>query len=246
MGETTIINLSRLMALERKLDVVANNVANSDTVGFRARQPTFQEYLSPAKEGEEPSKKERPISLVDAGLSFTDTSRGAIKLTGNSLDIAINGEAYFVVKTEQGDQYTRDGSFTLDGAGRLVTGDGKPVMTESGVLTVPLREGDITICADGAISNKKGVLGRLRLVSFDGVQSLRPSGANLLRTDRPPVAVRPGSVQLVAGALEKSNVQPVFEMSRLSEMTRSYEMASGLLKNSQNPDDLNKLANVPE
>lgn len=245
MGETTIINLSRLMALQRKLDVVANNVANSDTTGFRAKQPTFQEYLSPSKDSE-PSKKDRPVSLVDAGLSFTDTSRGAIKLTGNPLDVAINGEAYFVVQTEQGDHYTRDGSFTLDSAGRLVTGDGKPVMTESGVLNVPQREGDIAIGADGTISNKKRILGRLRLVSFDGVESIRPSGANLLRTDRPPVVVSPGSVQLVAGALEKSNVQPIFEMSRLSEMTRSYEMVSGLLKNSQNPDDLNKLANVPE
>jgi flagellar basal-body rod protein FlgF len=233
------------MSLQSKLDVVANNVANADTTGFRAKQPTFQEYLSPAKESE-PSKKERPVSLVDLGLTYTNTSRGAVKLTGNPLDVAINGEAYFVVQTDQGDRYTRDGSFTLDNVGRLVTADGKPVMTESGVLKVSSGEGDIVIGADGSVSNKKGVIGRLRLVNFDGAEPVRSSGANLVRSDRPPIAIIPGSIQLVSGALEKSNVEAVFEMSRLNEMTRSYEMVSGLLKGSQNPDDLNKLANVPE
>ncbi len=78
MGETTIIHLSRLIALERRLDNVANNVANADTTGFRARQLSFQEYLSPAKEGEADGKRERPVSLVNAGFQYPDVSGGAI------------------------------------------------------------------------------------------------------------------------------------------------------------------------
>lgn len=245
MADSTIVNLSRLVALERNLDVVANNVANIETTGFRARQPTFQEYLSPSDDSE-PGKREPPVSLVDTGLSYADTARGAIRLTGNPLDVAINGEAYFAIQTEAGELYTRDGSFTLDNTGRLVTEGGKPVMTESGALTVPLREGNITIGADGTISNKNGVLGRLRLVAFNSVGSLRPAGTNLLSADSQPFAVPPHSAQLVAGALETSNVQSVFEMSKLAEITRAYEIASSLLKDSQKYDDLNKLGNVPE
>ena len=157
MGESTTIKLSLLMALERKLDVIANNVANSNTTGFRAKRPVFQEFLSQPKEAEF-SKKERPASLVNAGSSFTDTSRGAIQRTGNPLDVAINGEAYFVIETAQGERYTRNGSFTIGTDGRLVTGDGKAVLTENGILTVSLQDGEIAIGADGTISSKRGVL----------------------------------------------------------------------------------------
>jgi flagellar basal-body rod protein FlgF len=99
MGETTIVHLSRMIALERKLDSVSNNVANADTTGFRAQQLSFREYLSPAKEGESSDKKERPVSLVDASFQYPNGSQGPIEATGNPLDLAIVGEGYFAVQT---------------------------------------------------------------------------------------------------------------------------------------------------
>lgn len=127
MGETPLIDLSRLMALRRKLDVAAN----IETTGFRAQHLSFQEYLALPKDQKVGAKRERPLSLVDAGFAFTSTSGGSIQMTGNPFDVAIDGNAYFVIQTDQGERYTRDGSFSLDGAGRLVTLDGRLEQTRS-------------------------------------------------------------------------------------------------------------------
>lgn len=244
MSETTLIHLSRLMALRRRLDVVANNVANVETTGFRAQQLSFHEYLKPEKGEEIGIKPERPLSLVDAAFAFTTSSAGAIRMTGNPLDLAINGNAYFVIQTSQGERYTRDGSFGLDGTGRLVTMDGQPVLAHSGAVTVPVQAGAINIDAEGKISTKLGELGRLRLVSFSARTNLQAVGGNLFRSDRAPE--RGGSATVLQGMTEKSNVQPTIEMSRLIEINRSYELASKLLKDSQDVAELNKLANVPD
>lgn len=137
MGETTLIHLSRLVALQRKLDVVANNVANSNSTGFRARQLSFREYLKPEKEVDETGKKERPLSFVDPRFQFSNLTPGALQPTGNPLDLAIQGEGYFVVKTGQGNRYTRAGSFTIDGSGQIVTLTGEPIMGKGGPVRVP-------------------------------------------------------------------------------------------------------------
>lgn len=234
------------MALRRRLDVAANNVANVETTGYRAQQLSFQEYLKPEKNEEIGIKPERPLSLVGAAFAFTTTSAGAIRTTGNPLDLAINGNAYFVVQTSQGERYTRDGSFSLDGTGRLVTMDGHPVLANSGAVTVPVQAGAINIDADGRISTKQGELGRLRLVSFSPRANLQAVGGNLLRSDRAPEVAKAVSATVMQGAIEKSNVQPTVEMSRLIEINRSYELASKLLKDSQDPAELSKLANVPD
>jgi flagellar basal-body rod protein FlgF len=246
MGETTLIDLSRLMVLRRKLEVAANNVANSETNGFRAQHLSFQEYLKPEKSQQAGVKPQRPLSLVDAAFSFTSSSSGSVQTTGNPLDLAISGNAYFTIQTAQGERYTRDGSFSLDGTGRLVTMDGQLVLGESGAITVPLQASEISIDAKGQVSTKQGPLGRLRLVSFSGNAFLEAVGGNLFRADRAPDAAKAVSATLLQGAIEKSNVQPTAEMSRLVEITRSYELTSKLLKDSQDVTDLNKLANVPE
>jgi flagellar basal-body rod protein FlgF len=149
-----------MMALRTKLDVAANNVANLETAGFRAQQLSFQEYLAPVKDQEVGAKRERPLSLVDATLAFTSSAAGAIQTAGNPLDFAIDGNAYFAVRTDQGERYTRDGSFTLDGTGRLVTMDGQPALADSGVVTVPAEAVEITVDSSGQISTKQGALGR--------------------------------------------------------------------------------------
>ncbi|MBX9846287.1 MAG: flagellar basal-body rod protein FlgF [Xanthobacteraceae bacterium] len=247
MGETTIINISRLTALQRKLDVVANNVANMETTGYRARQLTFQEYLSASKENADPwTRKERPVSLVDAASAFASSSLGEIRPTGNPLDVAIHGDGYFIVQTEDGEALTRDGSFTLDADGRLVTKGGNPVLTDRGILTASARDGELSIGLDGSVSNKKEILGRIRLVNFSGAVQVSQIGRNLLRAPTQPLDIKPGATKLIAGALEKSNVQPALEMAQLVETTRSYELVSSLLKSSQDTNDINKLANVPE
>ena len=244
MGETTIIHLSRLIALERRLDNVANNVANADTTGFRARQLSFQEYLSPAKEADTDGKKERPVSLVNAGFQYPDSVQGAIQPTGNPLDVAVVGTGYFAVQTPQGERYTRAGALTIDATGRLVTMEGQPILSRSGPITIAPEERAVTIAADGTISSRQRIVGNLRLVRFDG--PLLAVGSNLFQGQTPALDIPPGSVKLSVGALEKSNVQNVQEMSQLGEVTRSYEQVGALLKNSQSVDSLNKLGIVPD
>ena len=246
MGDTTLIDLSRMMALRTKLDVAANNVANIETTGFRGQQLSFQEYLEPLPGQEIGVKPERPLSLVNAALPFTSSAGGAMETTGNPLDLAIDGNAYFAVQADQGERYTRDGSFTLDGQGRLVTAGGQPVLTDRGVVTVPPDAGEISVDPSGQISTRLGALGRLRLVSFDDRASLQAVGRNLFEAHGTPSETNAPSVRLVQGALERSNVQPAIEMAKLAEINRAYEMAANLLKDTQDPDDINKLANVPE
>lgn len=103
-----------------------------------------------------------------------------------------------------------------------------------------------SVAVDGTVSTKRTVVGQLRLVSFTSPELLQPVGENLLRTDQSPVDLAAGQVRLISGALEKSNVESTRETSRLAEIVRSYEMVGRLLKNSQDVNDLNKLASVPE
>ena len=245
MGETTLIHLSRMIALQRKLDMTAQNVANADTGGFRARQLSFQEYLKPEKGVDDRGKKERAVSLVDPRFQFNEVKQGALQQTGNPLDLAIDGEGYFVVQTAEGERYTRVGALTIDSRGGIVTLAGQAVLWKNGPLQGPLNEGDVNVSADGTIATKRAVFGQLRLVRFARPELLQPAGGTLLRSDQPLVESS-GEVRVVSGAIEKSNVQTMREMGRLAEITRSYEMVGRLLKNSQDVDDINKLGNVPD
>src|ERR1700743_3785045 len=134
-----------MMALRTKLDVAANNVANIETTGFRGQQLSFQEYLEPLPGQEIGVKPERPLSLVNAALPFTSSAGGAMETTGNPLDLAIDGNAYFAVQADQGERYTRDGSFTLAGQGRLVTEGGQPGLTDGGVGAVSPDPGEMRV-----------------------------------------------------------------------------------------------------
>lgn len=242
MSETGLIKLSRLMALRRDLDTLANNVANVGTTGFKAQRVAFKEYLKPVERTDVGTKPERPVSLVDRRAGFTDLSKGAIELTGNRLDVAIDGDAYFVVQTPEGERYTRDGSFTLDASGRLVTTAGQPVLGTSGPLMLSATETDATISPDGTILSSRGARGRVRLARFDAPQSLVPIGGNLFRSDQRAIEPPIGAVRLVPGALEKSNVRPALEMTRLVEITRAYELVSAMMKQ----DDKNELQRLAD
>ncbi|MFN4925366.1 flagellar hook-basal body complex protein, partial [Bradyrhizobium sp.] len=221
-------------------------VANLDRVGFRARELSFRESLMRVIGLNEAATRARPLSLPDPRFQFTDDSQGATELTGNPLDVAINGQGYFVVQTERGERFTRNGAFTIDGSGRLVTLEGQPILGQNGPLQVPPNQGGLEISPTGIVNTKQGFLGQLRVVRFERPQLLQPIGGTLFRSDDPPSDIAPPAITLTSGALEKSNVQSTREMSRLAEITRTYEMVGRLLKSSQDADDINKLANVPE
>lgn len=231
MENTLLIGLSRQVALARELDVIANNMANVNTNGFKARSSRFEEYLEPQASAETFPWPDRDLSFViDAG-SPIDLSDGAAEPTGNPLDVAVRGEGFLVVETPAGERYTRNGALQVDAQGRLVTSDGFPVMGEGGAIQMEPGDTGIVIAGDGTISTDAGLRGRLALVAFEAPELLSNVGANLFAAEEPvqqPQAAGPGT-RLEQGFIERSNVRAVYEMTRLMEVSRAYTRAASTI-----------------
>ncbi|MDB5592187.1 flagellar basal-body rod protein FlgF [Enterovirga sp.] len=228
MQNALLVGLSRQMALGRELDVIANNMANVTTNGFKARSTRFQDFLMAKASADSFSGRDRRLDFViDAGTPL-DNSSGAIETTGNGLDVAIKGDSFFVVQTPAGERFTRGGAFQVDATGQLVTNDGHPVLGDAGPIRFAPQETGAAIAQDGTVSTLQGPRGRLRLVRFDDVQALRNEGANTFSSATPPQPAGP-TARLEPGALERSNVRPVLEMTRLMEVNRAYAGISSML-----------------
>jgi flagellar basal-body rod protein FlgF len=210
--------LSGAVAQNTALDVVANNVSNAQTTGYKAQRASFGEVLSSADGG----------SFVGVTRTQTDDSAGAVVQTGNPLDVALDGEGYFAVETNTGPRYTRAGSFRVDSQGVLVTNEGNAVRGQTGgQILVPPEATDLTISANGMITGmtpgdvEPTEIGQLELVRIDSNQLVR-EGASLFRakgaidTDAPPPTV-------MSGHLEASNFDSVRGMVDLVRVSRTYD-----------------------
>ncbi len=220
METTTFIALSRQATLRRQMDVVANNIANMNTSGFKGERMMFVEHLVKSRGGEKILGEK--LSYVRDISTMRDLSEGPLEQTGNPLDVAIAGEGYFTIQTDTGNRYTRNGRFKLDEGGQLVNQAGQPVLSDGGqpFFFAP-GDGMPTIGPDGTIATKNGQLGRLAVVTFENQHRLRPGAGGLFATEAEAKPVEKPRVQ--QGMLEGSNVQPIVEMSRLIEVQRTYE-----------------------
>ena len=253
MENTLLIGLSRQMTLERQIDVVANNVANVNTTGFKADRSLFEEYLrSPAHE-DNFVHADRRVSFVQDRATFHDFSAGPSQQTKNPLDVAINGSAFLVVQTPAGERYTRDGGLQINNLGQLVTAGGHPVMGASGPIVFQPTDREINIAADGNVTVMEGtgpidaIRGKLRLVSFADAQNLVKEGSNLYSAGEGNIAQADTTSQVRQGFIEKSNVKSVHEMSRMIEITRTYTKIAALLQQQHelHRTAVEKLAEVP-
>lgn len=220
MENAQLVGLSRQLTLQRELDLIANNVANVDTAGFKAQSLLLKEQkMAPAAEIDF-RRPDRPVSFVlDDGNSY-DMNPGQMMVTGNDLDVAIDGKGWFAVQTAQGERYTRNGSFAIGPNGILQTRNGDPVLTDAGPLTLQPNEARLSIAADGTISTTQGVRGKLRVVDFAAAGDLKKVGETLFSGNNPQPATLP---RLAQGQIEKSNVRAVEQISRLIEVGRSYQ-----------------------
>src|SRR5712672_96898 len=253
MENTLLIGLSRQMVLERQIDVVANNVANVNTTGYKSDRSLFQEYLASGAHEDNFVGSDRRVSYVQDRATFHDFSQGAAQETKNPLDVAIDGGGFLVVQTPAGERYTRDGGLQINNQGQLVTAAGDPVMGDSGPIVFLPTDKQVSIASDGNVTVLEGinridsVRGKLRLVSFAQAQRLLKEGSNLYSAGT-GAAAQPDTVSTVKqGFIEKSNVNSVAEMSHMIEVTRAYTQISAMLQQQGDlqKSALEKLADVP-
>ncbi len=229
MQNITTVALSRLAAQERALDVGAANMANAATPGFHAERMVFADWLVKQPGGSQPPGGQ-VISYAQDRATYRDTRQGPLTHTGNPLDIAVGTpDGYFTVQTPGGTRLTRAGHFELSAGGRIVDGTGNALLDIQGrPIQVAATDTTFTITGDGTLSSESGRIARIAVVQPANQQALRPEGSRLFSTDKPTIPViKPDIVQ---GAIEDSNVQPVIEMTRMMTDLRAYQFVSQLVQ----------------
>lgn len=225
MGSTVYIAASGAEARLRQLELVANNLANVHTDGFKADRSTFKAFfegaLADANGGETTGAAGGVyVSTADGGF---DHSSGPIRRTGGALDVAIQGDGYFVVETDQGDRYSRAGSFMVNGAGQLVTARGNPVLGDAGPIEIS--GAGARILGNGDVVENGQVVGTLRLVEFEEKNSMVKQGDGLFVAKDGIDPEDADRIALIEGSVESSNVQPTAEMANLVILQRAFEAA---------------------
>lgn len=210
-----------LMARSQQLDLAAQDLANAGTPGYRSQRATFQAVLARAGE---PGLNDWSAAVNSFGVlggSRISRTPGNLAETGNPLDLGIEGNAFFVVQSPSGPQYTRNGKFTVSSTGMLTTADGYPVMGEQGPVRVP--GGRLSISADGTLSVEGALAGKLRLVEFSPSTPLQAEGSAYYSA---PVnsALAARSATIRQGMLESSNVNPVTSAVQLISLQRTAQM----------------------
>src|SRR5215469_12798110 len=207
MDTTLLIGLNQQMATNSSMENIANNLANISTPGYKRDTSIFEEYVSQARSEEGQTGGAHTISYVYNAGTARDFSQGRIDYTGAPYDFAMNGHGYFVVQTANGPRYTRDGHFTLNSEGTLVTEDGDAVQGDGGNITVTQDDGNAFFAADGTITGIKGQLGKLQMVQFDNENQLSKEGGTLYTAPAGQTPQPSKDAKLKQGALESSNVE---------------------------------------
>lgn len=215
MDNSGYIGLSRQIGLQRELTAVANNLANMNTNGFRREGSIFAEHIE-ALQSENTS-----ISMSTLSRRYVDLSAGELSITDQPLDVAIDGDGFFLVETPAGDRLTRDGAFSLNADRELVNSQQLRILDESGgAIAIPQGQNDIIVAEDGSIFAGGQPVGRLGVVVADPTGLVR-EGGNLFEAQNGFTTAENPRVQ--QGVVEGSNVNAIEEMARLIEVQRTYE-----------------------
>lgn len=228
MDNTDSIALSRLSAQDRSMDVIAGNLANVSTPGFRAERVVFADWLLREPAAAEP-RGGNVLAFTQTRATYRERTEGALKHTGNPLDLAISGDGFFTVQTDAGPRLTRAGRFTLAQDGGITDEDGHALLDSSGQpLKLSTADTDLTIKADGTVRSQNGSIGQIGVVVPSDINRITAEGGRLFRADVPttPVA-RPKVLQ---GVIEDSNVQPVAEIVRMMSTERDFQFVTQMVE----------------
>lgn len=227
MESSIYVGLSKQVVLQRAMDMVANNVANANTAGYRTQNPLFQEYIS-----KERYDKDNLSMVYDMG-QYDSTEAGTIQFTGNPYDVALNGPGFMGVMSPSGElQYTRAGNFTVNNNNELVTSSGYKVSGPGGnVIAIPTSAKEVKITDQGEVTADGNTVGRIGVFEFDNLQELKPEGNGLYSAKTPG---RPATeTKMVQGSLEGSNVNAIRETTRMIEILRNYQSTMRMIQNEQ-------------
>lgn len=237
MENSGYVALSRAAMMERATDITANNIANANTVGFRASQPLFESLVVDSGASGDVG---RMTYSIETG-TVSDLTPGALLATGNPLDVALPGAGWLAYQTPDGQlALGRDGQLVLNPQGELVTAGGDLVLDVGGTpISLPADGGGLTIAKDGTVTASDGaVLAQIGIFDEPGLAGWQHLRGSLLVPREGQVALSPAlEPVLLQGHLEQSNVSPIEEMTRLIAQQRAYERSMNLATVS---DDLRK------
>ena len=222
MDSSTYTTIARQVGLAREMDIIANNIANAATTGYRQEGLIFSEFVKADPNG-------RSLSMGHGNVRNTSFMQGSLTQTSGTFDFAIEGDGYFLVETPAGERLTRAGSFSPNAAGDLVTPDGLRVLDAGGApLFVPPDAGDITVAADGTLSANGRLLGQIGLVApVDPRAMVREDGV-MFKADE---GFEPAqNAKVLQGFLEGSNVDAITAIARMIQVQRAYEMGQSFVE----------------
>ena len=227
MDNATYATLTRQTGLLNELQVVANNIANANTTGFKAEGMMFSEFVADLGPDTE------SLSMASGRIKLTDRTQGTLTQTGGAFDLAIEGDGYFLVDTSDGQRLTRAGSFTPNENGELVTMDGNRVLDAGGApVFVPTGAGTVGVAADGTISAGGTAVGQIGVVIPTNAEEMRRQTGTLFEAASGFAPAPQGRV--LQGFLEDSNVNPIAQISRMIEVQRAYELGQSFLETEDN------------
>ena len=224
MQDSLYVALSSQIALERRLDTIADNVANASTIGFRATGVKFEDVVS----GTGP----KSVSFASSGKTYLSGAHGALTETGNPFDFAVQGDAWFAIDTPAGTVMTRDGRFSMNENGELMSIEGYPVLDGGGApIQLDPRNGPPKAGADGSLRQNDQLVGAIGLYNFDpGENFVRYGNSGIVPARTPEPVTDRSDIGIAQGFLEESNVNPVLEMTRLIQVQRAFENTAALMR----------------
>jgi flagellar basal-body rod protein FlgF len=222
------IALSRQAAQQRVMDVIANNIANANTPGFKAERVQFSDWLT-RQSASGAARGERNVASTQDRATWREQQAGTITHTGNTFDLALTSDGYFTVNTPNGPRLTRDGRFGVMPNGTISDGAGSALLDTNGQpIVISQTDTRISIAGDGTVSSENGQLGKVGIVKPDDPMQLSAEGNTLFRSASSTTAVAsPGIVQ---GSIEDSNVQPVLETTRMLDGLRQFQFISQFIQ----------------
>lgn len=235
--------LSGAVTKELELQTLANNLANANTPGFKSSILSFEAILAKKQPEESSDTASTPsTALVEQGYDF---KAGSFTRTGSDYDLAIQGEGFFEVNTSQGPRYTRNGVFTLNADGVLVTNSGDPVIGQSGSIKVDPAAKNFEVTSKGNILVDGREIDKIKVVRFEDQKKLKAVGGVLFEDESGAGSLISDEATILQGVRESSNVNIMKNMVKLIEVNRNYQTYQKVIQMKAKEDSSNSLGQIP-